>query len=166
MGIKDLKPTRGKFKQGYYIPVNPEKYIGDLQKIIFRSSWEYKFCRYCDNSSRILKWGSEPIPIPYISPLDNRRHTYHVDFYIRIVDIQSVERDFLIEIKPKYQTVTPKKPETRLTEKRMMDYNSSMRTYITNMAKWRSAREYVASLGYEFMILTEDFFDGKNLAIM
>jgi hypothetical protein len=39
MSIKNLKPTSsGQFKQGYFNPKNPEKYIGDLAKIIFRSS--------------------------------------------------------------------------------------------------------------------------------
>ena len=42
-------PT-AKTKQGYYKAKNPDKYIGDTELIIFRSSWEFGFCKYCDMS--------------------------------------------------------------------------------------------------------------------
>ena len=48
-----LKPQRGKVKQGYFTPQNPDKYKGDITKIIYRSSWELKFLVYCDNTMSI-----------------------------------------------------------------------------------------------------------------
>ena len=55
--IKDtLKPRRGKIRQGYFIPKNPDKYDGDLSQIIYRSSWEYKFLKFCDDNEKILKY--------------------------------------------------------------------------------------------------------------
>ena len=42
-----------------YHPERPEKYVGDAKNIICRSSWERKFCRWCDLNENIIKWGSE-----------------------------------------------------------------------------------------------------------
>ena len=42
---------KSKFK-----PSNPQKYQGDPENIICRSSWERKFCNYCDTNPNILKW--------------------------------------------------------------------------------------------------------------
>ena len=40
--IKKVKPN-GEYRSGKYEPKNPEKYIGDIHNIIYRSSWEYRF---------------------------------------------------------------------------------------------------------------------------
>ena len=66
--------------KGKYITRNSAKYRGDYRNIIYRSSWELKFMKYCDMNPNILEWGSEEIVIPYRSPLDNRVHRYFVDF--------------------------------------------------------------------------------------
>ena len=34
--------------QSKYTPMNPAKYKGDAKNIICRSSWEKRFCQYCD----------------------------------------------------------------------------------------------------------------------
>ena len=47
-----------------YKPKNPSKYIGDLNKIICRSLWERKFCKYLDENSNILRWSFETLKIP------------------------------------------------------------------------------------------------------
>ena len=83
MDIKKLKPS-GDWKSGKYIPINPEKYIGDINNIIYRSSWERKFCQYCDIKKEILKWSSEPASVKYWSPIDKKEHEYHIDFYIKV----------------------------------------------------------------------------------
>ena len=62
------KPNTGpnaKTKQGYYSVINIDKYIGDPNLVIYRSSWEFAFCKYCDNAPSVLRWSSEPISIPY-----------------------------------------------------------------------------------------------------
>ena len=72
-GIKDtLKPRYGRIRQGYFVPKNPHKYAGDLDKIIYRSGWEYKFLRYCDENDKIVKYVSEPVGIPYYNPLSKK----------------------------------------------------------------------------------------------
>ena len=65
-------------------PKNPKKYIGDASQIICRSNWEREFCNYCDSNKNIVTWASEEFCIPYISPLDNKRHRYYPDFLIQV----------------------------------------------------------------------------------
>ena len=67
-----------------YRPSYPSKYKGDYSNIICRSSWERKFCRWCDLNENIIQWGSEEFHIPYVSPKDNRVHKYYPDFIIKV----------------------------------------------------------------------------------
>ena len=95
-----LKPRAGAIRQGYFKPANPDKYVGDPTQIIFRSSWEFKFLKWCDSSPTIIAYSSEPVGILYYSPLDKRGHTYYVDFYIVTKDTDGNEQKWLIEVKP------------------------------------------------------------------
>ena len=72
--------------KGRYRPSNERKYIGNPNNIIYRSLWERKFMQYCDLNENILEWASEEISIPYISPIDRKRHKYYPDFYIKYKD--------------------------------------------------------------------------------
>ena len=96
---------------GKYQPSFPKKYKGDPTNIIYRSLWERKFMRYCDLNENILEWGSEEIIVPYRSPVDRRVHRYFPDFYIKIKESNRSIKKYLIEIKPKKQTIPPKKPQ-------------------------------------------------------
>lgn len=162
MDIKNLKPSKSQFKQGYYMPKDPDKYIGDLTKIIFRSSWELKFMKYCDNFSSIIKWSSEPIPIPYYSPIDEKMHKYNVDFYMRYIMEDGQEKDYIVEIKPLRDTVPPKKP-TKNTIKSIKYYNRDMKTFIVNNAKFNAASAFGKDRGMEFLVLSEDFLFNEKI---
>ena len=70
--------------KGRYKVTNPKKYKGDLSEIVYRSSWELKFMRWCDFNKSVLEWGSETTIIPYKSPVDSKVHRYFVDFYIKV----------------------------------------------------------------------------------
>ena len=72
--------------RGKYKPANPEKYAGNVNNIVYRSSWERRFMVYCDNNEAITFWSSEELVIPYISPVDRRQHKYYPDFVIKIQD--------------------------------------------------------------------------------
>lgn len=74
-----------KFVQGLYTPRHPEKYRGDKQNIIYRSSWELQFMNFCDNSPVVVEWASEEIAIPYYKPTDNKIHYYYLDFWMKYV---------------------------------------------------------------------------------
>ena len=64
----------GESLKSRYKPSFPKKYKGDPNNIICRSSWERKFCHWCDLNENVLEWGSEEFWIPYRSPVDNKVH--------------------------------------------------------------------------------------------
>ena len=106
---------------------------------------------FCDNNPSILQWGSEEVVIPYRSPVDGRIHRYFVDFNIRIQTKSGEIKKYLIEIKPKKQTIPP--PESKRKTK---TWRSNAMTYLKNQAKWEAARDWCEDRQMEFMILTED----------
>jgi hypothetical protein len=61
---------------------------------------------FCDNNSNVIKWGSENVVIPYISPVDGRAHRYFVDNFVVIREGSKIGK-YLIEIKPFKQTFAP-----------------------------------------------------------
>jgi hypothetical protein len=134
-----------------YRPLNPEKYVGDLSKIIMRSSWESKLAYWCDTNPNVLKWGSEIKPISYYSRVDRRSRQYYPDFWIKVrSDIGNIKH-MIIEVKPHNQVIKPrnskrKKKETVLAE--------SIR-WTRNQDKWSAAVEWAKRNGWEFKIMTE-----------
>jgi hypothetical protein len=157
MDIKNLKPQKNsRFKQGYFSCRNPEKYLGDVNKIIYRSSWEFKFCSSVDINPSVVKWGSEPTPIPYVSPIDNKIHKYFVDFFV-VIEKDGVRESWLLEVKPASQI---KKPvlEGNHTVKKLQSYNWALKTFIVNRAKFEYATKYAEERGMKFAICTETFF--------
>lgn len=137
--------------KGIYKPSNPKKYIGDPNNIIYRSLWERKFMYWCDHNENIMKWSSEEIWIPYLSPLDRRVHKYFPDFYIKYKTKEGIVKESLVEVKPKRQVEGPK-PQKRMTQKQMYE----LKEYAKNQAKWAAAKEFCADRRWEFQILTED----------
>jgi hypothetical protein len=136
--------------KGKYQPSHPKKYKGDPTNIIYRSLWERKFMRYCDLNENILEWGSEEIALPYRSPVDGRIHRYFPDFYIKVKESNSLIKKYLIEVKPKKQTVPPKKPQ-----RQTKGYIREAYEYAKNQSKWAAAREFCADRGWEFKVITE-----------
>lgn len=134
---------------GRFRPRNPQKYIGDHQKIFWRSTWELRVMRFFDENPDILAWGSEELVIPYISPVDGRQHRYFPDMIIKVMK-DGIPRTYVVEIKPENQTVEPK-VRKRVTKR----YISEVTTYGINQAKWAAATEYCKDRGWEFKIITE-----------
>jgi hypothetical protein len=151
-----LKPRQGKVQQGYFRPANLDKYIGDPNQIIFRSSWEFKFLKWCDSSPSVIKYSSEPIAIPYYSPLDKRGHLYYVDFYVEIIDNAGKARKWIIEVKPIKYTKQPVAPK-RMTDKQTANYMYAAKQFILNRAKFEAARDFAKTKGIQFGIITENF---------
>ena len=135
-----------RYKQGKYIPRLPKKYKGDYRNIVYRSSWEYKFMQWCDNTSSVIEWGSEEIAIPYISPVDGKRHKYYPDFYVKVGN-----KKYMVEVKPTRQTKEPK-TQKKITKR----YVTEVVTYSVNKAKWKAAEEFCKDRMWEFKVLTED----------
>tara|TARA_B100000524_G_scaffold312051_1_gene188856 strand:+ start:135 stop:578 length:444 start_codon:yes stop_codon:yes gene_type:complete len=137
--------------KGRYNPVNPKKYKGNSQNIIYRSLWERKFMVYCDTNDKVLEWGSEEIIIPYISPWDSKVHRYFPDFYIKVKQSNGNLKKFIIEVKPKKQT-RPPKPVVRKTKR----WINEVKTFGINEAKWKHATKWCKDNDMEFKILTEE----------
>jgi len=137
---------RGKFKIK-----NSQKYKGNPSNIIYRSLMELRFMKWCDSSEKILKWSSEEVVIPYISPIDNKRHRYFPDFLI-----QTAKGWFLIEVKPQIESRPPKKKLVeKLNLKKKRRYMKSVRTWLVNEAKWIAAKKVCEVEGWTFEIFTE-----------
>jgi len=137
---------RGKFKIK-----NSQKYKGNPSNIIYRSLMELRFMKWCDSSEKILQWSSEEVVIPYISPIDNKRHRYFPDFLI-----QTAKGWFLIEVKPQIESRPPKKKLVeKLDLKKKRRYMKSVRTWLVNEAKWNAAKKVCEVEGWTFEIFTE-----------
>ena len=135
--------------KGKFIPRNPTKYLGDFNSIVYRSSYELKFMNWCDLSSSISGWVSEEVAIPYRSPLDNKVHRYYPDFYIEVVEANTIKK-YLIEVKPDRFTKPPR-PGKRKTKRFLQE----VAQYGVNEAKWKHAKDFCKAQGIEFRIVTE-----------
>ena len=142
----------GKYNQGYFRPQNPQKYIGDPNNIVYRSGWELKFMKWCDRNENILEYGSEEFFIPYFDPTTNRVRRYFPDFIIKVREQSGEVKKYVIEIKPKRQTIPP----VQTSKKKTRTFINEVKTYTVNEAKWKAAREFCADRMIEFRIITED----------
>ena len=138
------------YKQGFFRPKHPKKYIGDPTNIVFRSGWEKRVMQSLDDNLNVVRWASEEVVIPYLSPIDNRPHRYFVDFYVEAKVADGSIKKMLLEVKPAAQTKPPKAPK-RKTKR----YISEVMTYGVNEAKWKAAKEFCDEKGWEFRIITE-----------
>lgn len=130
---------------GRFIPKNPGKYVGkSANRIMFRSSWELAFMKWLDKSDAILRWGSEELAIPYVSPVDGRVHRYFPDMVIMYKDATNQIRKEIIEIKPYKESVaTP-----RMTAR-------DAQALQVNEAKWKYAADWATRNGAVFRVITE-----------
>jgi hypothetical protein len=136
---------------GLFKPKNPQKYVGDPNNIVYRSSWECKVMSWLDNNDSIMSWASEELQIPYISPVDNRWHRYFPDFLVKVKTKDNKISTMMLEVKPKKQTIQPQ-PQKRVTKQ----FISEVTTWGVNQAKWKAAIEYCLDRGWEFKLITED----------
>ena len=142
--------------KGKFRPKNPNKYKGNPTNIIYRSLLERRFMVYLDNTPSVLKWSSEEIVIPYVSPLDNRVHRYFPDFYMKYKTKDAMIVADLIEIKPS-RHCKPPDPKRKLTPKGRTSkrYLKEVNTYIINEAKWKQAVKFCEERNWGWRIITE-----------
>ena len=136
---------------GRFTPKNPQKYVGDYKNIIYRSTWEAKVMVWLDKNPTIISWASEELVIPYISPVDGKRHRYFPDFLVKYQTSDGKIKTMLIEVKPKKQSMEPKRKKTITPQ-----YIREVATWSVNQAKWAAATELCLDRGWEFKIFTED----------
>lgn len=167
MNNRYSKPNK-KYDQGYYKIRNLEKFIGDPNKVFYRSSWEKYFCAYCDLTDKVKKWGLETVTIPY-QDQNGRVHRYIPDFYMEVSYPNQPDRldRLVIEIKPK-EEISPKfltkegnliPPEIYLkgkTFKAMQNYEYALKTYQKNLYKWTKADYWCKQHGYIFKLMDKE----------
>jgi hypothetical protein len=141
---------------GKFYPKNPHKYKGDINNIVWRSTWERRLMKFLDENDNVLEYGSEEIVVPYYSPVDGRPHRYFVDFYVKLRDKNGDIKVYIVEVKPFSQTQPPKK-RSKMTPA----YMKECQTYAVNQAKWDAARKFAEHNGIEFIVLTEKQLFGK-----
>ncbi len=145
-----------KYYSGKFRPKNISKYKGDWREIRYRSHWERQVFRWCDTNNNVVSWNSEEVVIPYICKTDGKPHRYFVDLAITFSD----GKKHLVEIKPKSQTLEPKK--RRQTKK----YINEVMTYAKNISKWNAAEEWCKDNGWTFSIWTEDTIKGLGIKLL
>ncbi|QJT71340.1 head completion protein [Vibrio phage vB_VcorM_GR28A] len=138
------------YKQGLYKVQNPQKYKGDVDNVVFRSSWEFVAFQFCDTNPSVVAWASEEMVIPYISPIDKRPHRYFMDLTIWTRKEDGTLQKTLVEIKPQKKLKAPsrgnKKEETWLRE---------VTEWEVNNAKWTATRKLCEREGWNFIYWTE-----------
>lgn len=137
--------------QGKYRPQNPEKYKGDYTNILYRSSWERSFMRWCDLTEGVKKWQSEEKCIWYFDPVTKKNRRYFPDFIVEYQRKDGITLQEMVEIKPYRQVIGPPENPKRKTKA----WATAVMTYATNQAKWAAARKYCEDRGMNFRIVTE-----------
>lgn len=161
-----------KTKQGYYKVQNAAKYIGDPNLVIYRSSWEYSFCRWCDYSPSVVRWSSEPVRIPYydrVSKLEECKRQgldpnnpknwvikhYNTDFWIEVDKGEGAMQRMFIEIKPSGKLKKPIPPGANASLKEVRKFNNDAKEYLINEAKWAAMNAWAEKNTSKFYVFTE-----------
>ena len=129
----------GRFAQGKFAPKNPEKYVG-TKTPTYRSSWEFAFMKFCDESPSIARWASEAVRIPYRNPFTGKHTIYVPDFFIQYTDQKGKNKVEIIEVKPDNQAVKESLGNSRVNQAH----------YALNQAKWEAARAWCKQKGIFF----------------
>lgn len=136
--------------KGKFNPSNPNKYKGDVDNIIWRSTWELRVMKQLDENPNVIEWSSEEVAIPYISPEDGRYHRYFPDFIVKVKNKEGKIETMMLEVKPYHQTQEPK-----VQKKKTKKYINEVVTWGKNSQKWKAAREYCEDRGWSFKLITE-----------
>lgn len=132
-------------------PKNPHKYVGNVNEIYTRSSWETKAMNWFDEQDNVIFWASEEIKIKYISPVDLQPHMYYPDFLVKMKVRSGEIKTYLVEVKPNAERFIPKVPKNKNSKK----FLEALCTYNVNQAKWKAAEIYCEKQGIAFLVLDE-----------
>ena len=78
--------------------------------------------------------GIRRVQIPYLSPVDHRVHRYFPDYLIEVKEKGGKVKKYVVEVKPKKQTMPPKK-RSRVTQ----SYINEVKTCRKSIeAKWKA----------------------------
>jgi len=140
--------------KGKYRVKNVEKYVGDENKVTYRSSWERAAFLWADKSSRVKYWNSEEMVVPYRYTVDGRLHRYFIDLYLEMADGSK----WLIEIKPSKEC----RPPTKRGKKKDRYLQESL-TWVKNCNKWEAAKVFATKNGMTFAVWDEHFLKKSGI---
>ena len=143
--------------KGKYKIKDRKKYVGDPDKVVYRSLWERQTFRWVESQPHIVEWCSEEVVVPYVCETDRKVHRYFIDLYFKTAD----GKKYLIEIKTAKETKPPKK-QHRKTRR----YLSEALTYVKNQSKWKAATKFALDNGCTFEIWTEDTLKSLGIKII
>lgn len=135
--------------QGKYQVKNRLKYKGNPDLVMYRSGWELSFLIWLDTNPDVVSYSSEELVIPYRCETDGRMHRYFPDFQIEFKDGSK----YIIEIKPKKETVQPKVSSGSKKSKKTILHEAL--TWQKNKSKWLAAMDYAKKKGWIFAVWTE-----------
>jgi hypothetical protein len=150
-----------KWKNGWYVLQNPQKYIGEKTKVNYKSNLEERVMFWLDNNLKVLKWAYENVAIDYPKPVFmNGRlhhietHKYFLDFYVELLENDQSIGKYIIEVKSKSATRPPIKPK-KITKKSQERYMQECATYVVNSNKWSAAKKFADTNGIKFKMLLD-----------
>ena len=135
--------------RGTFTPKNPSKYNGNSKNIVYRSNWELRVMKYFDDHPNVIWWASEELPIPYVSPVDNKTHRYFPDFIVKMRLKDGKVTTYILEVKPLAQTKMP------VQKRKTKRFIQEAATYAVNQEKWRAADLFCREHGWQFKVITE-----------
>jgi hypothetical protein len=166
------------FKQGFYTPRHPEKYIENKKRvrhlspeeirtrriansnatvikwgsgrfaIRYLSSWELRMHRFLDFNATVIKWSSEPFAVRYVKPTDGKIHRYYPDYWVKYRNRKGQIVQEVLEVKPSNQT---RRSRRRNPKARL--YEDMV--YSVNLAKWSACEKFCDKYGLKFYRITE-----------
>lgn len=144
---------RSQSYKGLFSPKNPNKYVGNVKNIIYRSNWELKFMHQLDQNDKVITWASEELAIKYYDPVKARIRRYFPDFLVKAQTRTGEMVITIIEIKPDYQTNLRAAPKRTSRQ-----YLQEAADVATNQAKWTAATKFATEQGWKFVVITEKNF--------
>lgn len=148
----------GPWKQGQFDVSNSKKYvITESGDPVYRSSYEWLFMKWCENTDEVVAWGSEPFSIPYSDPTSSRpkKRNYWIDFTTRMVNGQK----WWVEVKPWKQVDSVNKfkriYESLRTSSAKLKFAIEHKADAINYSKWMFAMEAAKKQNAVFKIVTE-----------
>lgn len=133
----------------------------DSKSFVFRSSYEYLFMLFCENSPNVKAWSSEPFTIDYYCLAKQKMRKYWIDFTY----ISTSGQKYLVEIKPEKDFAEVKLFSSKFNsienEEHKRNYALGNERASNNYSKWVQAKIYANSIDAKFIVVTEKFLKMK-----
>jgi len=150
---------------------HPEKYMSknEDKPLVARSGLEINYFKKFDMNSKVKRWNSEEVIIPYPKPIFEyttgvfKKYSvrkYYMDVWLLFENEKGERYEILGEIKPFSQTYKPKSPKRKTKKSQRNFINKTIQWYV-NEAKWKQTLKYCEHLrkkgrNIRFQILTEN----------